>query len=209
MGKIESRGVSRVVPTEQVVPNPWNTNEMTKTEMASLRESLEKYGQVESLTVRQLGDKLELLNGAHRLQLIKESGAEELAVRDMGVMPDDEAKHLSLILGATKGNLHWEKTRDLLHSFKKEYGWDPEQITRAIPNAEDMYSLNFDDDDGWIEEKRASDLPKKRTFEFRTTVEEGKVVDEVIARVKKSLPDRPSGAKAFLEMVRIASETVP
>ena len=54
------------VDTKDLVPNTWNYNEQTEFMQGKLGKSLEKFGQVAEILVRESGDKYETIDGEHR-----------------------------------------------------------------------------------------------------------------------------------------------
>jgi hypothetical protein len=96
----------RKVATETVRPNPWNPNVLTDRVRAALRESVELYGHVDPVTVRTHPTEegaVEIIDGEHRYLLAVEDGDAKLDVIDLGVVEDDKAKKLTVILNQTRG----------------------------------------------------------------------------------------------------------
>ena len=50
----------------------WNVNQIDEPMMQRLRSSVQKYGLVQNLVVRQVGDRYEVLSGNQRLKLLHE-----------------------------------------------------------------------------------------------------------------------------------------
>ena len=204
---IATRGVTKLVNTNRVQANPWNFNRMSEPEEKALRESLEEYGQVVPLAVRSIGDVKQVLDGEHRLAVIKESGAANLLVHDLGEMEDAHAKKLSVILMTTHGKPDFEAARDFLHAFRTEHEWDPADILRGLPNAVEAFDLDFDALDGgtddWDPPEEREDVPTKRKFEFAVSEEEGAEIDAALEAARARLGDETaSKARAFVEMAK-------
>lgn len=84
-------------------PAPWNPNRMEEQTLSRLKESLMRYGLVEPLVVRPIGDGYEVLSGNQRLRAIQEIG-EDKAPCVVVDLDDAEA----MLLAQTLNNLRGE-----------------------------------------------------------------------------------------------------
>ena len=89
--------------TDRLQEAPWNSNQMTEEMLSRLRESIRRFGFVENMVVRSLGDGMyEVLSGNQRLKVLKEFGKE--AVPCMVVDLDDaHARLLAQALNRIEG----------------------------------------------------------------------------------------------------------
>ena len=55
-------------------PNPWNPNRMTPEMRKTLRLNLQREGFVNPLTVREVGNRFQIINGEHRWRIAQELG---------------------------------------------------------------------------------------------------------------------------------------
>jgi ParB family chromosome partitioning protein len=87
----------------QLVPAPWNSNSMDSAMLARLRRSIETFGFLEPLVVRQTpGNSFEVIGGSHRLKVLTETGAERVPC--VVVEADDaQARLLSQALNHIEG----------------------------------------------------------------------------------------------------------
>lgn len=114
-GGLAARGERRQVAPSALRPNPWNPNEMDEVTRGKVRASLERFGQVAEVLVRQVGPDnppgcgqrpvagLEIIDGEHRWHQLRAAGAATAEVRNLGPVPDPEAKQLTVILNELNG----------------------------------------------------------------------------------------------------------
>ena len=202
---IATRGVTKLVGVELVEPNPWNFNRMSEDEERGLRESLELYGQVAPLVVRSLdGKRKQVLDGEHRLNVIKDVGGANLLVHDLGELEDAHAKKLSVILMTTLGKPDFEAGREFFIAFQSDYGWDPKDILAGLPDVKKDFDLDFSPpSDEWDVPTTKDDLPSKKKYEFTVDELDAEAVDAALEGARARLGDESaSKAKAFVEMAR-------
>jgi hypothetical protein len=111
-----ARGTRRQVAPGDLQPNPWNPNEMDDVTRDKVRASLAQFGQVAEILVRQVGPDnppahgqraepgLEIINGEHRWQEACVLGMTAVDVRDLGVVSDQEAKQITVVLNGLTGS---------------------------------------------------------------------------------------------------------
>jgi ParB family chromosome partitioning protein len=106
------------VPLHRIREAPWNPNRMDEAMTARLRESIKRYGVVENLVVRPLGDgSYEVLSGNQRLKVLRELGI-ETAPCVVLELDDAQARLLAQALNRIEGEddlgLRAELVRDIL-----------------------------------------------------------------------------------------------
>lgn len=94
------------VPVDCIDPNPWNPNVQSDVVARATRESLERYGFVDTVLLRPHPSKpgrFEIINGEHRWKESQALGIETLpaVVRPLS---DDDAKKLTVVLNETHGD---------------------------------------------------------------------------------------------------------
>lgn len=63
------------IPIEQIVPNPYQPRlEFAEEELEALAESIRQHGLIQPITVRQVGDRYELIAGERRWRAAKKAG---------------------------------------------------------------------------------------------------------------------------------------
>ena len=95
----------------------WNSNVLDDAGMTRLRESLRRFGLVQNLVVRPIGDDFEVLGGNQRLQILRDSGVEHVACVVVD-LDDANARLLAQALNRLHGTedigLRAEVVRDML-----------------------------------------------------------------------------------------------
>jgi ParB-like chromosome segregation protein Spo0J len=79
--------------------NPWNTNFVSPENEIKLARSLAELGEFKPIIVRELSDgttDFEILGGEHRWSIVRDSGADEISIYNLGVVDDLKAKKISL-----------------------------------------------------------------------------------------------------------------
>ena len=134
---------SRTIPSAETVPadrlrkNPWNPNRMTSSMMAKVAESIELYGFVDPLTVREVGmQDYQILDGEHRFDVGLAGGMTEFPVINLGLLDDASAKKLTIILNELHGQADPDKMGDLLADILKDSSID--ELLKAMPYDESM-----------------------------------------------------------------------
>lgn len=102
------RGEYKVVPIDQIRPNPWNYNSQSDFIEEKMKASMLEFGFVEPLTVRSSNEEgslgfYEIVGGEHRWKTAKALGMTELPVNDVGMMTNATLQKLMIVLNETKG----------------------------------------------------------------------------------------------------------
>ena len=103
------------VAIDAVIPNPWNPNAMTDEMFGKAIESIHRFGFVDPVTCRELGDGVEfqIIDGEHRWKAAKSHsgrcddkrhyGMLSLPIISVGAISDEIAKQLTIVLNETRG----------------------------------------------------------------------------------------------------------
>lgn len=132
--KIEHLGIG------DLRPNPWNPNRMTARERAATRESLELFGWLVPLVVREHPDEdfAQILDGEHRWIEARALGHPEVPCIVLEGLDADEAKKISLVLGEIKGESEPERLGKIvaelagLTDFEKGLPYTPQELDALI-----------------------------------------------------------------------------
>lgn len=112
---VRARGDRVTVPTEDVFPNPWNPNEQDEMMRQRTRRSLERFGNVAELLVREVGPSkpehrglaekqgYQIVDGEHRWRECVDLGVPEVEVRNLGEISDYEAMQLTAVIDELGG----------------------------------------------------------------------------------------------------------
>ena len=118
---------SLLIKKEQIEPNPWNPNVTTKREQNAIQESLEAFGQIANVLVREVGKgKYQIIDGEHRFQELPEA-----LYCDVVKLNDVDAKRLTVIMNETRGNPDQVLLAELLQSISEEL--TVEEIMVGLP----------------------------------------------------------------------------
>ena len=142
-------GSSIMVPIAQLRPNPWNPNSMDDSMLAMERASIEKFGFVSSLLVREAEDgEFEIIDGEHRWRIARQLNMEELPCWSVGKVSDLVAKELTLALREIHGEHDPVRVQAILRDIARS---DPAENLRSIlPYSDEVFarlsdlSVNFD-----------------------------------------------------------------
>jgi len=112
--------VLKSVHTSKLKPNLLYTNAATTENEARIDASFRRLGTFKPIIVRTLDDgSLEILGGEHRWLSAKRLGTDMVSVFNLGVIPDDRAKEISLVDNARYGEDDTLQLSDLLRSLGK------------------------------------------------------------------------------------------
>lgn len=111
------------IPLARLQEAAWNPNTMTPDMLPKLRESITRYGIVENLVVRTLGDGYEVISGNQRLRVYRELGR-ETAPCVVVDLTDAQTKLLAQVLNRTRGEddlgLKAALVRDILADLSEQ-----------------------------------------------------------------------------------------
>ena len=95
--------------------NPWNPNRMTAAMYAKALESIELYGFVDPLTVRDVGNfRFQIIDGEHRFNAGRDLGMTEFPCIIISGLTDTQAKKLTIVMNELHGQADPGRMGDLL-----------------------------------------------------------------------------------------------
>lgn len=122
----------KIVPIEQLEPNPWNPKEKGTKEYEQVKQSIRKKGLRETIKVRPLAkDRYQIIDGEQRFLSCTELGYKNVIIYDLGSISDKEAKELTI---AFETQVPFEKGREA------------QLITDLVSEFGNMVELPYDDD---------------------------------------------------------------
>ena len=182
-----SNGMELVhLPLERLQQSPWTPNRMDEAMLDRLRESLERYGLVQNLVVRPVGDnRYEVLSGNQRLQVLRESGAYHSAPCAVVKLGDAQARLLSQALNRIQGEddlgLRAELLREILETLPQE------DVLKVLPETarslEAMASLGQADMACYLQNWQQSQVARLKHLTFQFTPQQLEVIEEALSRV--------------------------
>ena len=122
--------VGRVIPIEQIDPNP-NQPRQVMGDLAELIASIAEKGIIEPLVVRPRGDRFQIIAGERRYQASVQAGLLELPVviRDVN---DTEMLELALIENLQRKDLTAFEESEALHGLAESCGYTHEDLARRL-----------------------------------------------------------------------------
>ena len=180
------------LPIRAIVPAEWNPNEMDEAMRSHLSQSLQRFGIVVPLVVREVGEgRHETIGGAQRLAALQEMGAD--SVPCVLVQADDvEARLLSQSLNHIAGedNLGL-RSKVLNHILAKV---PKEEVIAILPETaeslEALSSLGQEDIAAHLRAWQKAQAARLKHFAVQLTPPQMEVVDEALGRF---LPDVAAG----------------
>lgn len=109
------------VAIDHIKPNAWNPNKQNEEIFQKAKESIEKFGFIDPVLVRQVGDTFEIIDGEHRWRAATALGYTEIVVENMGIVSDGEAKALTILMNNIRGEDDPIKRGELFLDLKENY----------------------------------------------------------------------------------------
>ncbi len=122
--------VGRVIPIEQIDPNPHQPRQVMG-DLSELIASIAEKGIIEPLVVRPRGDRFQIIAGERRYQASVQAGLQELPVviRDVD---DAEVMELALIENLQRKDLTPFEEAEALHGLAESCGYTHEDLARRL-----------------------------------------------------------------------------
>ena len=162
----------------------WNVNQVDEAMMQRLRVSIGKYGLVQNLVVRQIGDDYEILSGNHRLKLLREFDVKKVPCVVVDI-DDAHARLLAQALNHIHGDddlgLRAELIREVMQVLPEE------EVLAVLPDTMDglkgMASLGKETMAGYLQNWEKARAFRLRNLVFKVTEEQLKCVEKTIEKV--------------------------
>lgn len=186
----------KTLPISSLNPAPWNYKESDSDTMNKLKANIEKNGIIENLVVRELGsNSFEVINGNHRLELLKDLGIDKVFCCNVGEITLHKAKLLALELNETRFPKDNKKFSELMGSLCEKVGVTELSETLAM-SAKQIKKFETEKEliDEEYEEKEVFDLDESSGF----STEQKEDKDEFTLKLYGS-PDTISELKELLE----------
>lgn len=123
--------VLEVVSVTKLDPNPWNPNRMDPEMYGKAVESIRQFGFVDPVTVRQIGERYEIIDGEHRWRAAIDLQFTTVPIINLGTVDDDVAKQLTIVLNETRGQPDRERLASLIRDLGQRK--DALDLERVIP----------------------------------------------------------------------------
>ena len=172
------------IPLHLLHEAPWNPNVADAGLLAKLRRSIERFGVIENLVVRPLGDAYEVLSGNQRLEVYRGLGA--AAAPCVVVEVDDaQAKLLAQVLNRTRGEDDLGLKGSLMRDLADTLG--PETVIALLPETQEslaaLSNLGQVDMAEHLEAWQRAQAARLRHLQFQLTPAQLEVIENALARL--------------------------
>ena len=191
---------------------PWNPNIMDGEMFERLRESISRYGLVEPLVVRPIGEGIfEVLSGNHRLRLFRETGCDTASCVVVD-LDDAHARLLSQALNHVHGDddlgLRAELMRHVLEGLPEEEVLS--LLPETLDSLRDLASLGQEDLAAYLRAWQRAQPARLRHLQFQLTDIQLDVVEDAIERAMSApLLDEGSPNKRGTALTAICRSYLP
>jgi ParB-like chromosome segregation protein Spo0J len=159
-----------LIPVTELEPNPWNPNAMDAATLTAERESIQTYGFIDPLTVREHAERFQIIDGEHRWRVATELDYEALPCVVLEA-DDATAKKLTVILNETRGQADPVLLAELLGDLRSRLNEDDAALRAGMPYNDDelraLLRVNEDDWDGYREGKHQTREQPRDWFSVR------------------------------------------
>ena len=154
------------IPIDKLVKAGWNYKENNQELAEKLANNIKRNGQIENITVRELDTGFyEVVNGNHRLDVLKELGFETIYSFNLGDISEAQAKRIAVETNETKFSSNTESLSALVKELSIEFGdidltmpFSEEEMNEMLAEVDMEYSGVNDYED--VPEKEIEDVPE-------------------------------------------------
>jgi len=172
------------LPIEVLKEAPWNANQIDEAMLQRLRASIEKYGLVQNLVVRQVVDGYEVLSGNQRLKLLLEFRVTKVPCVIVN-LDDGHARLLAQVLNHTHGQddlgLRAELIREVMQVLPEG------EVLAVLPDTIDglkgMASLGQETMAGYLQNWERARAVRLRNLILKVTEEQLQSVEKAIEQI--------------------------
>lgn len=124
----------------------WNYKEEDESKSKKLNNSLNEFGQIQNVIVREIGNDIEIVNGNHRLDEMIALDLEEAMCYNLGKdISDEKAYKIGLVTNEDHFQADPNKLQDLLKKIIDKEG--AEKASKTLPYDENWLKLIVQEDD--------------------------------------------------------------
>jgi hypothetical protein len=188
---------------DRLMPAPYNPNVMSAEELEKERRSIRDLGFIQPIVTRD-GPRdgyFWIVDGEHRRDIGHDLGMDVFPCWNLGTVPDDTAKQMTLVLNGLHGTPDPTRLREVLDDLLR--GHEADDLIALLPFGEDEFhrlvaSIPAPAPMADIEPRVGppSDIPEEWAQReswvervFRLPREAARVLDEAIAKVREEDPD--------------------
>src|SRR2546422_6943900 len=200
----------RMVPLDDLLPHPLNSNVMSPDLQAKLRAHIRRTGRYPFLVVRPHPEepgRYQVLDGHHRVEILRELGHTD-ARCDVWSVDDREAKLLLATLNRLQGQDVPIRRAELLHELLGEMSLD--DLAGLLPETdkqlEELHALlEFPAEEvaAMLEEQaNAAEKVLPRVMNFVVTPEQEELIEQAVELASDGTPGRDRKAKGLANLAR-------
>jgi ParB family chromosome partitioning protein len=175
------------LPIDSLIEASWNANRMDDATVARLRTSISRYGLIQNLVIRPIGDRFEVLSGNQRLRLLSELGISTVPCVVVNV-DDGHARLLAQALNHIHGEddigLKAELVKKILESVSER------EILTVLPETieglQGLASLGQETIAGYLQNWERARTERLRNLQFKLTAEHLATVEMAINKMLPS-----------------------
>ncbi len=212
-------GGFEIADMDRLIAHPLNANVMPADLLKKLKGHISRSGRYPALVVRSLGnskdfenqpDKLQILDGHHRLAVLEELGFRKVRVDNWGDLSDSQAGLLLATLNRLEGQDDQDKRAGLLTELRENLDFSFSELAEILPESQEELQklLELNDPPAELAQPEAEQLALPWTV--FATAEQIAVIEQAIALAGASNPpgqegDTPQGrslclvAKRFIQ----------
>jgi len=187
---------------DKLVAHPLNANVMPAELLKKLKGHIGRSGRYPALVVRSLGnskdfedqaDKLQILDGHHRLVVLKELGYRKVRVDNWGDLSDGQAQLLVATLNRLEGQDDPDRRAELLSELQQSLDISVAELAEILPESQEELEkfLELNDPPEELPEPDAEQLALPWTI--FATAEQIAVIEDAIALGEESNPPGEQG----------------
>lgn len=210
MKRSDKRLGPRMIPLDDLVPHPLNANVMPDDLREKLRAHIKRSGRYPSLIARphpEKPEKYEVLDGHHRLDILRELGHTEVRC-DVWDVDDREAKLLLATLNRLEGQDLPIRRAQLIHELLGEMNLD--DLAGLLPESsrqlEELHTLlEFPADEiADLLDQQADEEEKvlPRVMTFVVTLDQEKLIEGAIELASDGTPGRDRRARGLTNLAQ-------
>ena len=176
------------VEVKDLVKADWNYKEDDDKLSVKLKKNIQEEGIIQNLIIRELGDKYEVVNGNHRLDVLNELGIEKVHVYNYGDISKEKAMSVAIKTNETSFKTNALKLGETFQELSEVYAID--DMADSLPfeksEIENMIEvLNFD----WekFDEEEELDLSEPDPFDHTIKVKVSKDIYDNWMQLKKRM----------------------
>jgi ParB-like chromosome segregation protein Spo0J len=204
----DARVGPRMVPLDDLVAHPLNSNVMSPELQEKLRVNIQRTGRYPFLIVRPHPDepgKFQVLDGHHRVAILRDLGHREARV-DIWLVDDREAKLLLATLNRLQGQDQPLRRAELIHELLGEMSVD--DLAGLLPETdkqlEELHALlEFPADEiAQMLEEQAEEAEKvlPRVLTFVVSPDQEKLIEEAVELASDGVPGRDRKARGLANL---------